>query len=124
MDDSHYSLKPCPDSPNCVSSVATEESQKVMPFPLLGTRKDSLERLHQIILALDGTTIVAKTDFYLHAEFRSGFFGFIDDVEFLADADKEGIDVRSASRSGYYDFGANRGRVEEILEKYSETAKL
>ena len=41
---------------------------------------------------------------YLHAEFASATFGFVDDVEFhLAAAGR--IDVRSASRLGYSDFG-------------------
>jgi len=56
---------------------------------------------------------------YLHAEFRSALFGFVDDVEFRMDEVSGRIDIRSASRTGYYDFGVNRRRVEEIRARFS-----
>jgi uncharacterized protein (DUF1499 family) len=55
---------------------------------------------------------------YLHAEFRSALFGFVDDVEFRMDETAGRIDVRSASRTGYFDFGVNRRRVEEIRARF------
>lgn len=56
---------------------------------------------------------------YLHAEFRSLIFRFVDDVEFLLDADAGVIHVRSASRLGYSDLGVNRRRVEAIRQAFS-----
>jgi uncharacterized protein (DUF1499 family) len=44
----------------------------------------------------------------------------VDDVEFLFSADQSVIDVRSASRVGYYDFGMNRRRIEDIRKKWNE----
>ena len=42
--------------------------------------------------------------------------GFTDDVE-LWFCDQPGIvQLRSASRAGYYDFGVNRERVEQLRE--------
>jgi len=58
---------------------------------------------------------------YLHAEARSLLFRFVDDVEFLFDADKQVIHVRSASRTGYSDLGVNRRRVERIRRAFSNT---
>ena len=57
--------------------------------------------------------ILADSD-YIRVEFRSVMFKFVDDVEFLFDDDQNVIHVKSASRVGYYDFGANRKRVEHI----------
>ncbi len=51
---------------------------------------------------------------YWHVEFRSRVFRFVDDVEFLFGPAGRQIHVRSASRVGYSDFGANRRRIEEI----------
>jgi uncharacterized protein (DUF1499 family) len=42
--------------------------------------------------------------------------GFIDDVELLYDRKKQLIQVKSASRVGQSDFGANRKRVELLRE--------
>jgi uncharacterized protein (DUF1499 family) len=44
----------------------------------------------------------------------------VDDVKFLFSADQPVIDVRSASRVGYYDFGVNRRRIEDIRKRWNE----
>ena len=41
---------------------------------------------------------------------------YVDDVEFLYDQSKGITHVRSASRIGYSDLGANRNRIESIRE--------
>jgi len=60
------------------------------------------------------TQIVSVSDDYLHAEFTSAIFRFVDDVECLIDAANQTIHIRSASRVGYWDLGANRRRVERL----------
>lgn len=56
--------------------------------------------------------LVANVDVYVHATFKSKVFGFVDDVEFIFNDAQKLIHVRSAARTGYYDFGVNRRRVE------------
>lgn len=86
---------------------------------LIGSRVapgEGWQALLEVVATLPRTTVVTKTDAYLHAESRSALFGFVDDVEFqLRPADKT-IAVRSASRLGYWDLGVNRRRVEQIRE--------
>ena len=55
--------------------------------------------------------IVTAEERYIHAEFTSAFFRFVDDGT-------RTIHVRSASRVGYSDFGVNRRRVEEIRARF------
>ena len=55
----------------------------------------------------------------LRAEFRTRL-GFVDDLEFLVDEDRGVVQVRSASRTGYWDLGVNRKRVEALRKAYSE----
>jgi hypothetical protein len=55
---------------------------------------------------------------YLHVEFRSSLFGFVDDLEYYLSPPGT-IQVRSASRTEYYDFGVNRERVETICSRFS-----
>jgi uncharacterized protein (DUF1499 family) len=57
---------------------------------------------------------------YIHAEFRSRLFGFVDDVEFSFDEDPKTVHLRSASRTGYYDFGVNRKRMERIRAQFTD----
>ena len=60
------------------------------------------------------TTIVEKSDTYIHVEARSRIFRFVDDVDFVLDVRESVIHVRSASRVGHGDLGVNRRRVEQI----------
>lgn len=112
-------LAPCPDTPNCVSSQAKNADQRVDPILFSGDPASAWSRLRKVIAAMKGARITEEKVGSLHAEFRSALFGFVDDVEFRMDEDAGRIDVRSASRTGYFDFGVNRRRVEEILEKFA-----
>lgn len=111
-------LKPCPSSPNCVSTQATVSGQQMVPLPYRGDRARSRQLILSIVGAMPRTTIVSQTDAYIHVEFRSRLFGFVDDVEFLFDDEGAVIHFRSASRSGYSDMGVNRKRMQGISEAY------
>ena len=105
-------LAACPPRPNCVSSVATDSDHRVAPLPMTGDATAAMLRIAEVVRGEPGASMVTQRPDYLHAEFTSAVFGFVDDVEFHAGRDR--IDVRSASRLGYYDFGVNRRRVERL----------
>ncbi len=111
-------LAPCPDSPNCVSTKSTDPDRAMSPLPYMGTREKSHERLILVLRDMKRCTIIKADPGYIHAEFRSALFGFVDDVNFIFDDDERRVHFRSASRTGYYDFGANRKRMKEISERY------
>ena len=100
-------LSACPPSPNCVSSEAgTPDSHRVEPLPLA-----AWEKLPEAIAEMGGDIIV-RDDSYIAAEIRTPLMQFVDDVEFRkGDA---AVHVRSASRVGHSDMGANKKRVEEL----------
>jgi len=114
-------LQPCPKSPNCVSTRSDDPKRTMAALPYVGTRRESLDRLIQILRDMKRCTLVTSTPDYVHAEFRSAVFRFVDDVEFLPDDKERRIHFRSASRLGYYDFGVNRKRMEKISQIYLET---
>lgn len=103
-------LAPCPDSPNCVSSFATAPDQAIAPIAA------NIKQIKKAIAQLDEAKIVESTPDYLHVEFTSAVFQFVDDVEFLWDADQGVTQLRSASRLGYSDLGVNRERIENLRE--------
>jgi uncharacterized protein (DUF1499 family) len=115
-------LAGCPDSPNCVSSQAERQEQKVEPLRYSGPAEEAKLRLRVAIDGLPGTKVMQDDRIYLHAQFKTFVFGFIDDVEFLIDDAQKVIHVRSASRIGYSDLGTNRRRVETIRRAF-EAAK-
>jgi len=111
-------LAPCPDSPNCVSTKSTDPDRAMSPLPYVGTKKKSQERLIPVLRDMKRCTIITADPGYIHAEFRSALFGFVDDVNFIFDDDERLIHFLSASRTGYYDFGANRKRMKKISNRY------
>jgi uncharacterized protein (DUF1499 family) len=113
-------LLPCPSSPNCVSSQATDEAHRVAPLVYAGSVDDAMNRLKAIIQSLPRTAVITDTGAYLHVEFTTALFRFVDDVEFLADDSAKIIHVRSASRLGKSDLGVNRKRVELIRRRWQE----
>lgn len=115
-------LKECPDSPNCVSSQAEDRTHWIAPLACRFDVSEVPQELIDAVRALPGTTVVSQSANYLHVEFRSPVFGFVDDVEFLVQSDLGQIHVRSASRVGRSDLGANRRRVEEIRRKLAIAA--
>lgn len=113
-----HMLKPCPDKPNCINTEYPND-QKHFVEPLVFSDK-SLEqvasKIKSVIVSMGGTFI--KDDkFYIYATFTSGLFKFVDDFEVRIDEVSQQIHIRSASRTGYYDFGVNGKRVKEFITK-------
>ena len=116
-------FSPCPDSPNCVSSQSAENARFIEPLHYAGSRADARQKLINILEKIKRVRIVkAETD-NIHAEFRSFIFRFVDDVEFYFPHAETIIHIKSASRTGYYDFGANRRRVERLRSAFENLAK-
>ena len=77
------------------------------------------DRLVDVIQADSRAAIIESSDNYLHIEFTTPVFRFIDDAEFLHRPDTQTIEVRSASRLGWSDLGANRSRIERLRQQLS-----
>lgn len=112
-------LAGCPDSPNCVSSQSHYESHSIAPLPLATDPDAALECLKRVIEGMKRAKIILMEKRYIHAEFRT-FWGFVDDVEFFIDEGSCTVQMRSASRLGYWDFGVNRRRLEEIRDRFKQ----
>ena len=113
-------LSPCPDSPNCVSSLASDPRHFIEPIRYTGPADAAMQRLVGIVLAMPRTTRIREEGGYLHTEVRSFLFRFVDDLELSLDVDNGVIHVRSASRSGYSDLGVNRRRVERLRRRFHD----
>ena len=119
MSDTHL-LAPCPDSPNCVSSLAPDESQRVAPLQVADNRGDSMARVQALLRTLPRVEFDVVGQSRIQARFTSRVLRFVDDVTFYVREDGV-VEVRSASRVGYWDLGANRRRVESLREQLAES---
>ncbi len=111
-------LAPCPSSPNCVSSQAVDDRHRVDPLRISGDPEAAFALLLQVLDARSDTTLIETTDSYLRVELRTTLF--VDDGEFLLNREAGVIEVRSASRLGYWDLGKNRRRLEEIRRVFAD----
>lgn len=108
-------LDPPPNAPRAVSSqVAPDHRAYIAPFVVQGDAKSFFAQLKNVVAKQPRVSIIKQTDQYLHTEFTTALLRFVDDVEFVLDAEAGVVHVRSASRIGYYDFNTNRKRVEAI----------
>jgi uncharacterized protein (DUF1499 family) len=109
-------LAPCKRSPNCVSSQAdrADGEHYIAPIAFKGTAVEAMAAVKRAVVAMERATVMREERDYLYAEFRSKLLGFVDDVELLYDEKAGVFHVRSASRLGRRDFGANRARVEKL----------
>ena len=116
---SKVQLKPCPDSPNCINTEFSENTSHYIP-PLIYHKENSAEVLgkaEQLILDMGGHIVQNKGN-YIAATFTSMIFRFVDDFEIRNDEENHTLHIRSASRTGYSDFGVNKKRVEAFLKQF------
>ncbi len=107
-------LSPCPDTPNCLCSEYPDdrghyiEAIKVEAF--------SPELIHKIEAAIleAGAKVIHKQADYIAAEYTTSLFRYVDDFEVRVSSEDRLIHIRSASRVGRSDFGANRKRIEQF----------
>ena len=117
-------LAPCPDSPNCVSTQANREHQQMDSIPLTIDSAEAMQTLKRVVSAMQRTQIITAEDRYLHVEFTSALFRFVDDVELFVDHEQRAIHFRSASRAGRSDFGVNRKRMQALVAAFQrETSR-
>ncbi len=111
-------LAPCPKSPNCVSTQVHDKKHKIEPLRYNLTLNEAKLKIVEIVESLKRSRIIKETEDYIHAEFRTRTFKFVDDVEFFFDDTEKIIHFRSASRVGWSDMGVNRKRMENIRKLY------
>jgi len=113
-------LRACPPSPNCVSSDAHDADHAVAPIRITAPPEQAWAAAVRIVSGWDRTELVRSEAGYLHVECTSALMRFVDDLELVLRPAREEIAVRSASRLGYSDLGANRRRVERLRAELVE----
>ncbi len=114
-------LRKCPGTPNCVNSSYPNTDEYIAPIEFQGEASEAIEKLQRILGGMKRAELITTTDRYLHAEYTSFLFRFVDDLEVLVDAQESRLELRSASRVGRSDFGVNRKRVEKIRQLFKDS---
>jgi uncharacterized protein (DUF1499 family) len=122
-------LKPPSRTPNSVSSQAQlhdpqryrVDYARIEPLRFAGDAAAAMEKLRNVVAGMPGAQVTASSPDYLYAQFTTRWLKFVDDVEFWLAPAEGVIHVRSASRIGRGDLGANRARIEEIRARFAAT---
>ena len=112
-------LPSCPDSPNCVCSFEDDQEHSIEPIAVEGDPAEFFLKLQEKTEQLARVRKVSSDENYVHYEFTTLIFRYVDDVEFLLKPEEKQVHVRSASRAGHSDLGVNRKRVEKIRSMLS-----
>lgn len=107
-------LADCPSAGNCVSSSAAAPA---LVAPLLCASAEPAARLREAVSAAGWHIVedrMVGDATYLHVVATTRIMRFRDDVEFLIADGDDWIRVRSESRIGSSDLGANRSRVDRL----------
>ena len=115
-------------TPNCVSSQADltpDHPQRtyssIAPLALRGDGPATIAKLKTLVESTSGAKLITNTPDYLYAQYATPLMKYVDDVEFWFDPSANAIQVRSASRLGKSDLGANRKRVEAVRAALAAT---
>lgn len=108
-------LAACDPAPHCVCSDGGDSSDTVHRVEAITVPDvdDAMRwRVIREMLAASGGRVVREEQHYLHATYTSRLFRFVDDLELRMDGAQ--LQVRSSSRVGYSDLGANAARVADL----------
>ncbi|GJL82353.1 MAG: hypothetical protein DHS20C01_19870 [marine bacterium B5-7] len=114
-------LLPCPDTPNCVNSDSDHGDDVIQPLSFTGEPNDAFKRARAAVIKTGGT-LQSEGLKYLHATYVSTLFRFVDDLELRLDRQAGVIHIRSASRIGRSDFGANARRVKRLRKAFNNAS--
>lgn len=120
-------LKPPSPTRNSVSSQADRHRDapqrayaSIDPLRYDGDAATAMPRLIGALKRMPDVTVIEARPDYLYAQFTTRWLRFVDDVEFLLTPGEGVIHVRSASRLGREDLGANRRRIEAIRAEFAD----
>lgn len=113
-------------TPNSVSSQAylfeghpRRMQAQIEPLRFTGDGQAAMARLAALLQRTAHATLVVERPDYLYVQFRTPLLRFTDDAEFWLDPSAGVIQLRSASRLGRDDLGANRARIEALRARFS-----
>ena len=104
-------LPPCGMLPNCVNSDSGTGGSAIAPLQATTEQWQALKRW---LAAQDNWTITEDSPDFLQAVVKTPLMQFRDDVQLVFNRQADDIQVRSSSRLGISDMGANRRRIESL----------
>lgn len=115
-------LVPCPKTSSCVVSNPLDPKHYIYPIPYATDQEVAFDILKDILTSHTPCGIIEETPLYFRLECKKSNGEVEADMEFYF-PNEPVIFIRSASRGRYWDFGANRKRLEKIRAVFNEKVR-
>ena len=112
-------LPPCGLLPNCVNSENGTDGSAIDPIP---ASPEQWQALKNWLGSQEKWTITSVEGDFVQAVAKTPWMRFRDEVQMRFDEGAGVIQVRSSSRLGIGDMGANRARVESLRTQVTDRA--
>jgi uncharacterized protein (DUF1499 family) len=107
----------CGDKPNCISSYETRSSFSIQPINNAeGTWTEVKEKIKKTLSQVSNVKVIAESDRFIHFVATTRVLRFKDDVYFWWDESSKTLNMKSESRVGYSDLGANSKRLKKFIK--------
>ncbi|VAW70751.1 hypothetical protein MNBD_GAMMA09-2468 [hydrothermal vent metagenome] len=122
-------LAPCAKKPNCICTEYPNDTSHYTDAihytdesvaTVIQAVKTSIKKTGGVITRLPDT---GKQNHYIAANYTSTIFRYIDDFEVRIDNENQRIHIRSASRVGHSDMGANLKRIKRFKNELIQELK-
>ncbi len=120
---SNSKLTPCSNKPNCICTEYPDAPSHYTEAILYDekTPETIVQSIRTAITETGGqlfnANTINKNSTYISATYTSSLFKFVDDFEVRIDRNNKRIHIRSASRVGHSDMGANLKRIKAFRKK-------
>ncbi len=109
----------CGDKPNCVSSYEIRKKYQIAPLKnVTGPWADIKNKISIKIKKMTKAEVVDEKENFIHFVATTKIMGYQDDVYFWWDPKTEQLHMKSESRTGHWDMGANRKRLNKFVHKW------
>jgi len=111
-------LSACPDTPNCIcSEYPADHAHYAEAIQFKAVNESEIQHAIKNSIEKTGGVISNVKANYISATYTSSIFRYVDDFEVRIDLDNRLLHIRSASRVGRSDFGANLKRIDAFKQQ-------
>lgn len=113
--------KKCENKPNCVSSFDTRDKFFYPAIEnVVGPWEQIKSKIEKIMIKNFNSSLETSEANYIHFVVKTKFFRFKDDVYFWWDSETQKLNMKSQSRVGYSDLGANKKRLNLFVQEWNK----
>lgn len=107
----------CASKPNCVSSYENRKKFQIDPLKDVNGPWDTIKaKIAKNIKTVTNATVLDEKENFIHFVATTKIMNYKDDVYFWWNPETKELHMKSESRTGHWDMGANRKRLNKFIK--------